>query len=184
MPSTVKLLIVFGGALIGLLIGLIIIIAIHNDRKIKTRYDERQELVRGKAYKYSFYFLCIAMGALVLVDMVPLNLPVSYGFIIFTSLLIALGIYTTYAISHDGYVGLNEKKGTASIAFLFIAIANLIIGILNMVRGIAYDDFHPFENLSQGLMNIECGLFLAVISIVMLTRSDKEGDEADEESED
>ena len=45
------------GLIIGLAIAAILIKAANKDGKFKTKYDERQEAVRGKAYKYSFYTL-------------------------------------------------------------------------------------------------------------------------------
>ena len=47
------------GFVIGLIVGIILVMVLikmaNKDRRIKTEYDERQEKIRGKAYKYAFY---------------------------------------------------------------------------------------------------------------------------------
>ena len=68
------------GLAIGLFVGLIICVVIfkywNKDGKIKTQYDEMQELVRGRAYKYAFWTLvafeaimCILSGFLFCISM-------------------------------------------------------------------------------------------------------------------
>ena len=51
------------GFVIGLMIAAVLIVVLfkyaNRDGKIKSEYDERQKVVRGKAYKYAFYTVLI-----------------------------------------------------------------------------------------------------------------------------
>ena len=47
------------GVMVGLIICVILFKIANSDKKVMTQYDERQEAVRGKAYRYAFY---TAMG--------------------------------------------------------------------------------------------------------------------------
>ena len=46
------------GFAVGITVGVILVMVLlkmsNTDKKIKTEYDERQERIRGKAYKYAF----------------------------------------------------------------------------------------------------------------------------------
>nr|MCR4806342.1 hypothetical protein [Lachnospiraceae bacterium] len=51
------------GFVAGLMVGLVLVVIFYKiantDKKIKTEYDERQQRIRGKAYKYGFYTMIL-----------------------------------------------------------------------------------------------------------------------------
>ena len=51
------------GFVIGIVIGLIACVVLfkisNTNHKSKTEYDERQQVIRGKAYRYAFYVLAV-----------------------------------------------------------------------------------------------------------------------------
>ena len=54
------------GIAVGLLICVILFRYMNRDKKLRTKYDERQEAVRGKGYTFGFWG-CMAGAALVMI---------------------------------------------------------------------------------------------------------------------
>ena len=50
------------GLMIGLVIAVILLKFANKDHRFKTQYDERQESIKGRGYKYSFYTLASKLG--------------------------------------------------------------------------------------------------------------------------
>lgn len=150
----------------GVLIGVILVIAIlkatKKDGSIKCKYDERQEVARGKGFKYGFFTLliyevCFAMVVSSITSMLNTTL------LMLLSLLgcgIAIAVYVTYCIWHEAYISLNENKTRVLIAFIIIAVVNVAIGIVNISNVTGTD-------ISMGWANIFCGILFFEIFIAM-----------------
>ena len=61
------------GLSLGIIVGLIICIFVfkfaNKDKKILTKYDERQQVARGKAYMYGFWAMMIATAVAMLLSL-------------------------------------------------------------------------------------------------------------------
>ena len=70
--------------IVGLAVGIVLVFGIlifatirfNSDKSMKTKYDERQQLVRGLAYKYSFWTLVSLVMLYAFFDASDIELPV------------------------------------------------------------------------------------------------------------
>lgn len=162
------------GIFVGALLSIVILIACNKDRKLKTEYDERQQLIRGKGYKYGFYTMMGAIVLLIILKVAEVNIPIHDAVVLF--FIIALGISetVTYDIMHDAYFGLNNKINSYLIAFGLIAMINVLVVIgVGMSGNLVQDGV-----LGLNGMNLICAMMLFWIFIVMMIKklSDEKGD--------
>ena len=124
------------------------------------KYDERQELLRGKGYKYGFFCLMIydfLAGALYIdgypkwCDELVLNI---FG------ISIALLVFVSYCIWKDAYLALSEKPRQVCAFLLIAIIVNGAVGIGNFVSG---------EATTGGSLNFRAVNFiLAVVLLIVM----------------
>ena len=57
------------GILVAIIICVVLFKLLNTDKKIKTQYDERQQEIRGRAYKYSFYTVIFEEAIIMLIRM-------------------------------------------------------------------------------------------------------------------
>ena len=157
------------GLAVGLLVGIILLIVIlkatKKDGKIKCRYDERQEITRGKAFKYGFFTLIVcnflygignSLGERVYVD------PMAGMFL---SICIGITVYASYCIWHESYFSLNENPKRVIIAFVAIGLFNAVIGVHNICDGSFVEDgvigFHCTNLICSAVMFVIVGVIAA-----------------------
>lgn len=168
------------GILMGLFICLILFRYMNKDKNIRTKYDERQEAVRGKAYMYGFWGSMIGAAIVICIDSAGIVIANRFAmdfFIIFVGILVQV----TYSIWHDGYYGINTNKKR----FYIISIAAGIINLLAVLAQIREGTFVVNGVISDSAVNLMCVfLFLVVAAeLIMKDVADKKK-EAAEESED
>lgn len=129
------------GVICGLLAGLLlvaIIFAIQKKQNKACEFDERQELMRGKAFKYGFSAMLIyTLGYSLFADITGFSWEdeLTSGLII---VVMGLGVFTATCIWKDAYFALKEKK----TGFILLA---LLLMITNFTNG--YDHIkHPKNN--------------------------------------
>lgn len=145
---------------------LVTLFAISKDNKIKRKYDERQELIRGRGFKYAFYTV-IVMNMLYAVAIIAFErLPIEASLIHTIIALFGVGIYAWYCILNDGYFALNEKIPQTIICFLLIGILNIAIGIGELMAGNVVQE----GVLTYRSMNFVAGIFMMVTVIVILIK--------------
>lgn len=153
---------IFGVVVSGLLLGSGVLIGMKKsktDGRLFAKYDERQQLVRGKGWKYGF-FTMVGADAIyaVVVDIlgfVPCHSVVSAT----ASIILGVMVYCVYCIMHDGYYGLNENRRTCNMIFLFIGLANLVISIMGIIHGEVIVD----GQISLKATNLLCAILMFVI---------------------
>ncbi len=142
----------------------------NTDGSMKTKYDERQEAIRGKGFKYGFY---AALGYFVLMLIIGLpgfNVGGNLTIIAFTGIIVSGLANAGYCIWHGGYWGLNNNKGRYIRLLIALGIINMfgVVGIIK--RGSIFDD----GKLDTGLINVECGIFLLIILALIFIRDRKD----------
>lgn len=152
------------GAAIGVLLVIAILKFSKKDGSLKCKYDERQELVRGKGFKYGFF-------TIVIYDACNMFYGNFLERIVMREVIMALGIflgvvvYAGYAIWNDGYFSLNENPRRVMGSFVVLSVGNIFLGLMHIPMG----DFsvggvigYPAVNLMVGIM-ILClfGILLA-----------------------
>ena len=128
-----------------------------------VRYDERQELVRGRAYTYGFYTFGIYNGIMSILSMGDIPIPAEQGVLFFVGIVIAGAVMITYSILKDGYFALNENRKTLLIIFCIVAIINFVGGMNGLHLGTVIRE----GKLALGSMNFFCcGLFLYIFVLL------------------
>ena len=156
------------GFVIGLLVGLILVTVIfkyaNKDKKCKTEYDERQLLIRGKAYKIAFWVLSVCMCVCVVVDMLfPHMVPLFAA--AFGSFMISGSVLAVYCIAQGAYWGLNNNRMRYIIIFVAAGLINMAACVCAIIRGQMIVDGElqlPLINLMTGVMLLVVGIAIAV----------------------
>ena len=98
------------GILVGLLIVVIVMKFINRDNNVKTEYDERQKVVRGRSYMYAFYGIVIANAIMLVVRTYDVEIIRMLGLnAFFIPILVGIVVQVSHAIFNDSYMGLNNN---------------------------------------------------------------------------
>lgn len=180
-----KLLGIMCGLIVGLFIAMIVVVVTKNGEDLELKYDERQMLARGKAFKAGFITILIYIGVGMLMEISEVSLPVDKLMELAVGGLLGICVFLGVAIWENAYYALNENGRKITIAFTIIGLANIILGILSIIGGELFVD-----GVLQGFrcINLLCGLIFVYIAVVtgLRVRADKkeaafEEDEDDEE---
>lgn len=129
-------------------------------------YDERQELIRGRAFKYGFlammvYFAVFGIGSGILDhELVPTRILCVIG------IGIGLTVFAVYAIWHDAYYALKEKPTAYIVLFLAVIVLNVFAAVRFWVG-------HE-PGVSPVSMNLIFAAVFLVILIVQLMKMAKD----------
>lgn len=160
------------GKITGLVVGLVAIVIVAviskiKNKEIKCKYDERQELVRGKGFKYAFFTLLVYDVIYGLVSELGISMSIDAFTGNVIGILIGTMVYAVYTIMNDGYFAINRNPKKVVSSLLAIGLANLIMGI---AQSIIYVDIDA-ERYTPGLINIACAVAFMVISVVLLIKN-------------
>ncbi|MCR4604521.1 MAG: hypothetical protein K5639_00805 [Eubacterium sp.] len=155
-----------GGIIVGLLIAAVIMKVANKDGKMKTEYDERQKIVRGKSYMLSFYGVVITNAIFMMLQLSDVDLSVLGMEVFFIPIFVGILIHVSYSIFNDGYFGMNNNTSKYMIFMAFIAVINIACGIMPWADEGLIQDGKIYPNFANLLMGI---LFL-VIAIEMIIK--------------
>lgn len=159
-------ILVLFGIIAGILLGVFLQRKTRTDNSKKCRYDERQEVIRGKGFKYGFFTILICNGLSVCMKIAEVSLFAELELPIIIGSLIGIGVWVVYCIWNEGYFALNENKGRIMILFVTAAIMNFCVGAHALVHGIAIQD----GKLTYQSINFFCGLLFIVIFLTMFLK--------------
>lgn len=106
------------------------ILAYGKGEKDHGGFDERQELVRGRAFKYGFLTMFFLQCFLILWKETIDNIPIEFGLLMMTCLMIGCLVTLIYCIYKDAYWELRQKSLPFIGMWLFIMVI-AIYGIKN-----------------------------------------------------
>ena len=154
------------GIFVGLILCVFVLKAMNKDGKMKTKYDEMQILVRGKAYQYAFWTMMGLEAAMLVLDSENIQLPWEGYVTHMIIILIAVLVQVSYSIWNDGYVGLNTNVGRFGLFSVIISLFNFLIA------GGAIFDGKMIVNgrLQSPVMNLLCGVLFIVIGIELFLK--------------
>ena len=169
------------GLAFGVLTAVIILIIFRkfNKNKLKGTFDERQELVKGRGYKYATFTLLILMGLDLLAESFGAfeTLPVSRELAMFFIIIVGILVYAVYCIKNDAYLGIGTNMRSYKALMWIIVVLNGVSAIMGLREGAIVDGklaFGPFASLL-------CCLAFATIGIAFYT---KKRSQTAEEAED
>ncbi len=158
------------GMVVGIMVGLVICVILfkfaNTDNKIKAKYDERQEAIKGRGYKYSFYTLLFLEALLMILKMSELTIPVEDYLVHLGVILIGALVLCLHSIWNGVYWGLNNNHKRYYIIFAIAAVLNLI----PVIAAFANNSITPEGFDSIPVMNLMVIVWLAVIGIVALIK--------------
>lgn len=131
-------------------------------------YDERQELLQNRGYRYAAYGM-ILTSAFAVIWSEELMKVITGGLLALLIMLIGIVIYVSYAVLHDAYFPMNKNSGMASVGlFGVIAIIELIVVVKNMLS-------HTFSAENGGMHLLLLVAFVIILGVIFYKRHlDKE----------
>ena len=168
------------GLAVGIIVALAIFFIIWKFKKnhMKGQFDERQELVRGRGYKYATFTLLVLMTIDLLLEgmgifeKIVITRELAIFFIIVTGVL----VYALYCIRNDSYFGVGNDTRTYRAVMWVIIVCNLISGISGLRDGA----FTPDGKLSFG--PVASLIFVVMFTAIMIALYVRKHDEAAEEA--
>lgn len=159
------------GVLCGGLVGVILVVVLlrltKKDGSIKCKYDERQQAVRGRGFKYGFFTLMFYDLVYAWIDEIlgRRYFENSVGMIV--GIFLGVLVYVSYCIWHEGYFSLNENPKKVLIVFAVIAIMNFAVFAVQLNRG------NVIENgiLTFRCVNLLCGIMFLIVFGVLLIKA-------------
>ena len=147
-------------------------------KSMKGTFDERQELVRGRGYKYaSFTMLSLLVIDLLLESLDAFEtLPVTRMLAIFIMILAGVMVYALYCIKNDSYFGVGTDSRTYRAVMWIVIVCKAVSGFTGLKEGAMEDGklaFGPCASL----------LFCLAFVIIMISIGIKQRNAAAEEAE-
>lgn len=183
MKRTIFMLV---GMIIGASVGLIAVKLSHKNHKFKAEYDERQQIMIGRSYKWAAITSWVLMLIYMSIEMGGMPLPIDRALIIFSIVFISLLVFASYAIWTDAFFGTNAHYGRYAIVFVLIGILNLAVAIMTskenlmVVDGVVTASALSVEGVA---LSVVVGIELWAKSIVEKKKNDDLDDEEDEDEE-
>lgn len=159
----------------GFIVGLLLVAVVgfvfarfaHTDGKRKPKFDERQELIRGRGYKCAFFTI---LWYLVIYEVVKFAFDIKIMddmAEMFAAVILGCGVYAGYTIWHDAYFALNEKRRSYIWLFVAVVVINLSVGIGHILDGSFIVDG---QITFGGSANLLCGLMILVVLVMLLVK--------------
>lgn len=155
----------FCGVFFGIFLVAILIRLMRKDRSLKGKYDERQEIVRGRAYKIGFYVLLIGIAAEIFLNNF-ISSYISSNILNFAVLCFGVLAYACYCIWNEAYFALNDSPKRFLIISAFIGIINIGSGLV----AIAHEEVVLTDPFPTGITNLLCGFLFIVIFITLIAK--------------
>lgn len=142
------------GAIVGLVIARVLLRMVKINKNQKWKYDERQKVARGEAYKLAFYVLVCYNLLYGLVDM-TLERPWAEELTaMMIGVCLAVLVHIVYSVLHECYFSMNEEPKRVLVIFGVIMVVNVVIAIGQGMRG---------ELIQNGMLTNACANLVAGI---------------------
>lgn len=132
----------------------------------KCKYDERQEIVRGKGFKYSFYALIIYYSLYAIIASSIHNLILNTTLFVFLGVCVGVTIHACYCIWNEGYFAINENPKRVILVSILISFMNFAI----FIRSALCEEVIENGVLQNSFMNLFCGILLLIITFVTFVK--------------
>ncbi len=144
----------------GIAIALLAIKSLNKDKKVRTKYDERQLKIRGDAFKYGFFATLITNG--IIMALAASNLDAFLGMnAYFIPIFIGVVTQMTYSVFKDSYFGINNNSKGYLAFMAFIGLLNFAIAIFSTIEGELITD----GVLQSSFLNYLCGGLFLILAI-------------------
>ena len=155
------------GVVVGLIICAVIFKLMNKDGKMKTKYDEMQEIERGRGYKYGFWAIMIYEALMCVLTSGDLVLPFDGFTLHFCGILVGVVVQASYCIWNNAYIGLNTNGGRFAIFSVIIALCNFLLAGIAIAGGRMIVD----GQLTSSFTNLLIGVLFIVIGIELFLKN-------------
>ena len=147
----------------------------------RERYDERQELERGRGFKYAFFTMLVYFLVMIYMDAAGLSFAADTSLLYCCGILLGILVYMVYCVWHESYFALNQNMRSCMFAFGIIGLSNFLIGLINLIDGTLVEN----GRLTVRIVNPLCSfLFFALFLTSLLKKIvSSKGESADEEND-
>ena len=130
------------------------------------KYDERQEMDRGRGFRYVFFTMLIFIGLVFTIDMTGLAWHLDLTFLYGCGFFLGILVYAVYGVWHECYFALNQKTRTVLISFAFIGIFNLVLGLDSLLSGTIIEN----GRLSFRVLNLMCAALFLILALTIVAK--------------
>ena len=171
------------GLAFGIVTALIIFALIwkFSKKSMKGTFDERQELVRGRGYKYASFTMLGFLTLDLLLESFDAfeTLPVTRTLAIFLMILAGVMVYALYCIKNDSYFGVGTDTRTYRAVMWVVIVCNAISGFSGLKDGAMVDGKLSFGPCAALLFCLAFVTIMIMLSIKQRSMSEEEDAEDD-----
>ena len=153
------------GIIFGLIICFIVFKYMNKDKKFLTKYDERQQVARGKAYMYGFWAVMIATACVIIAETAGI-LPVAALTRNFLIIFVGIIVQVSYSIFNDAYYGINTNKKRFMIVCIIAGLCNLL-GVIGSIKG---GNFIEDGVVTDAGTNLLCVILMFTIAVELFIK--------------
>lgn len=159
------------GVLCGMLVGIILVFIcmkfMNRDGASKTRYDERQQAIRGRGFQWGFVGMAVMTAAMIACSAGDVELPVVDGITYFAILAVGIVTAVSYFIWNEAYWGVNTSQPRFYLVMVMVIILNIAPVVYAVNEG---------ELIVDGIMglpgiNILCGILCLIVLCEAVAKS-------------
>ncbi len=139
----------------------------------KKDYDERQQALRDKGFRFAYLTLIGYMALFALLHSLDVITGELSGWI-FIGVIISLLVHIIYSIYNDAYFRVSDSPKRFTVLFSILGLSNIALGVLKRVNGEVEGAFPAYGdlNLIIGVM-----LLIVMLNIFIKTQLDKRAEE-------
>lgn len=154
------------GVICGGLVGLLLIVFMKKDGRLRCNYDERQELIRGRGFRYAFdaYIACMVADFL-FGEMLERFMVRSVASMLY--LCIGVLVVSVHGILNDGYFSLNENPKRVMAVFFGLFLINFAGSLFYIHNGLLIEN----GRLTERTINLFCAALLLIIFLTILIKN-------------
>lgn len=160
--------------LIGMLVGvmgciilvILLLLLTKKDFSLRCKYDERQQFVRGKGFKFGFFTLMVYNILYGCADVIMEKQFMDNMMAMFLGISLSAIVYVSYCVWNEGYFSLNENPKRVMSVFAMLAALNFLLAAVNISRGMVIED----GIITYRCVNLLCGIMFLIIFMVVFAK--------------
>lgn len=130
------------------------------------KYDERQEINRGKAFKAGFAAVCIWELLYFMAEISGISVPAEGGLIAICGVMAGICVFAVRSILTDAYFPINRSSNAVIAFWLAISLMDITVGIWNIIDGKLITD----GRLNCHAASLAAGILLLILSLTCVIR--------------
>ena len=178
--STANSLFYFAIVIIFTVAIIVIIMLFVNSGDNRAKYDERQILEQGKAFKLGFFATLVALGLAITADLFDIVTRIDPRALYGSAIFVGLTFYVIYWVWHEAYFGLNQRTVPIMIMLGAIGLLNTFLSVSNILTGQLIEN----GRITFRIMNLFCAVVFLVLFATLLIKKLSTAKNDDSEDED